>query len=169
MLSCVSTCWTWAYLPHTDTQYSATEYTRAIADVRSTGAGAPPDCHHNISSNVQQESYRDWSIAISIVSRGYRTVIPRLADVAIELFHGRKKTPMPQVCNQHDVAALPFLASQQVSVNEVSLDGTAFSIARASYCGGFNTRRATIKSYTKWMTVWGFATSCHYLVECILC
>ena len=41
MLSCVSICWTSAHLPHTGTQYSATEYTRAIADVRSTGAGAP--------------------------------------------------------------------------------------------------------------------------------
>ena len=41
MLSCVSMCWTWAHLPHTGTQYSATEYTRAIADVRGTGAGAP--------------------------------------------------------------------------------------------------------------------------------
>ena len=27
--------------PETGTQYSATEYTREIADVRSTGAGAP--------------------------------------------------------------------------------------------------------------------------------
>ena len=41
ILSCVSMCWTWAHHPHTGTQYSATEYTRAIADVRSTGAGAP--------------------------------------------------------------------------------------------------------------------------------
>ena len=40
MLSWVSTCWTRAHLPHTGTQYSATEYTTAIADVRSTGAGA---------------------------------------------------------------------------------------------------------------------------------
>ena len=38
MFSCVSMCCTWAHLPHTSTQYSATEYTRAIADVRSTGA-----------------------------------------------------------------------------------------------------------------------------------
>ena len=37
MLSCVSMCWTWAHLPHTGTHYSATEYTRAIADVRSRG------------------------------------------------------------------------------------------------------------------------------------
>ncbi len=41
MLSWVSTCWTWAHLPHSGTLYPATEYTRAIVDVRSTGAGAP--------------------------------------------------------------------------------------------------------------------------------
>ena len=41
MLSCVSTCWTLAHLPHTGTHYCATEYTRATTDVRSTEAGAP--------------------------------------------------------------------------------------------------------------------------------
>ena len=41
MLSCISTCWTWAHLPHTGTPYSVTEYTRAIADVWNSGAGTP--------------------------------------------------------------------------------------------------------------------------------
>ena len=41
MLSCISTYWTSAHLPQAGIRYSATEYTRAIADVRSTGAGAP--------------------------------------------------------------------------------------------------------------------------------
>ena len=55
MSSCVSTCWTLAHLPHTDTPYFATEYTRAIADVRSTGAGAPQSVPASLLMMLQRD------------------------------------------------------------------------------------------------------------------
>ena len=55
MFSCVSMCWTWAHLPHTGTQYYATEYTRAIADVRSTGAGAPQSVPASLLMMLQRD------------------------------------------------------------------------------------------------------------------
>ena len=69
MLSCVSMCWTWAHLPHTGTQYSANEYTRAIADVRITGAEAPQSVPASLLMMLQRDFTlsRTFSVCLFVV------------------------------------------------------------------------------------------------------
>ena len=78
VLSWVSTWWVWDDLDRTGAQYSAAEYARAIAEVRSVEAAAP----HFAPASLQSRLFLDFTLAAvpfrcSLKDRVLSRVTPR--------------------------------------------------------------------------------------------